>query len=139
MAKHDGVPFPLSVENKMGLTIDEVWVGHYTSKDKQAGVGPTCFYWGKPIESADPPVDMGTIYVVTSSQDYWALYFTYEGFLVGDPKIWFEDEVPSSGYVSFQIVVTNPQDATVMGIDASGNSTQIGSTMPIQIVADPTQ
>lgn len=106
---HIGTAIPFIFQNSSSFTPEELWFGHYTSKDKSAGAAPSMFYRGKPV-GAGEVIQLGQIYIVTKSKDYWSLFYKYKGVLYGGPKAWYACEA-SSSYVAIRIALTgSPSD-----------------------------
>lgn len=100
---HTAKAIPLIFQNSSSIMPEELWVGHYTSQDKSAGVSPTMFYRGKPLD-AGTVIQLGSIWIVTSSNDYWSLFYKYRGVLYGGPKTWYSCEA-STSYVAIRMAL----------------------------------
>jgi hypothetical protein len=109
---HVASSIPFIFQNSTNFEPTEFWFGHYTSKDKDAKVSPTMFYRGKSVGPGEV-VQLGSIYIVTNSKDYWSIFYRYKGMLFGAPNTWYECEA-SSDYNAVRIALTGSLQAQLL-------------------------
>jgi hypothetical protein len=125
--KVNTIPFYLA--NESGKTFSELWIGHYTSKDSNNNLQSTIFYRAKPISSSTSLVEIGKIFIISSSRDYWSLYFKAESDdnLYGYSGNWYDKEA-SIKYTAVRLrVPSGAASAILLGTTDNSNYKQFGS------------
>jgi hypothetical protein len=131
---------PLYLANFSGVTLSQVWTGHYTSKDSNNNLEQSMFYWSRPVANGNT-LQVGEINIVSNSSDYWALFFTVKddenlyGYLKnykgGSQNQWYSDEA-SMSYKAVRLQIQSGKtSAILLGSSDGTNYNQFGNSFPL--------
>lgn len=125
------IPFYLS--NESGSTLGQTWTGHYTSKDSKNSLQASMMFYGKPIATGPSLMKLGDISIVSSSSDYWSLFFTIvdNGNLYGYASTWYSCEA-SIGFKAVMLrVPSGGAKGILLGSSDGQNFSPFGNPFPV--------
>lgn len=128
---------PFYISNESGSILNQIWMGHYTSKDSKSGVSSTQFFREKLTPSSASLIKLGEIYIISSSSDYWSLFFTIQdddnlyGYSGSNANPWYSDEA-SIKYTGVTLrIPSGKANGILLGTTDGTSYTQFGSSFKI--------